>query len=131
MIHKFENDVLETVAVTPKASTATENAGEGVDMAKFNNFVGIIQLAAATQYSGPLTAVIAESTDNTTYSDTYLATVTIASTTATNAIETIEVKAEDMTEGYRYLRLELTPSGTVSNISAVNLRFNPRFAAVR
>ncbi len=131
MIHKFENNVLETVAVKPKASTAAENAGTGVDMAKFRNYVAVVMLAAATQYSGALTAVIAESTDNSTYSDTYLATVTIASTTAADGVDTVEVRAEQMTAGYRYLRVELTPVGTVSNIAAVNLRFNPRFAAVQ
>jgi orotidine-5'-phosphate decarboxylase len=131
MNRTFGDNVLQTVGITPKTSTAAENAGAGVDMAKYHNYVAVVQLTAATQYSGPLTAVIAESTDNTTYSDTYLATVTIASTTATNGIAIVEVSAEKMSEGYRYLRVEATPTGTVSLISAANLQFNPRFGAVQ
>jgi hypothetical protein len=131
-MHTFEKSVLETVGVAPYFYTAVEKTGAGVDMAKFNNYVAVIQMYAATQYAGTLTAVIAESTDNTTYSDTYLATVTIASSTTTNAIDTVEIKASDMSAGYRYLRAEITPgAGTQNYFSVTNLRFNPRFSAVQ
>jgi hypothetical protein len=131
-MHVFEKSVLETVGVAPMFYTAVEKTGVGVDMAKFNNYVAIIQRTAVTQYGGALTAVIAESTDNTTYSDTYLATVTIASSTTTDQIDTVEVKASDLSAGYRYLRCEVTPgAGTQNYFSCTNLRFNPRFAAVQ
>jgi len=99
-------------------------------MAKFNNFVGVILQAGATQYQGAVTYVIAESTDDSTYSNTYLATVTVASAT-TDQVDTIEIRAEEMTDAYRYARVEATPAaGTANAISVVNLRYNPRFAAV-
>ena len=129
-MHKFEENVKETVAIAPQSITASEKAGTGVDMAKFNNYCAVITIVGATQYQGALTCVIAESTDDSTYSDTYLATVTIASAT-TDRVDTVEIRAEEMTAGYRYARVEVTPAaGTVNTIAAVNLRFNPRFAAV-
>jgi len=134
-MHKFEDSVLETVGIVQGAvsSTAGEVAGAAVDMAKFNNFVGIVMNKAQTQYGGIITVGVAEGTTSTQFAATNLATVTIASDTATDQIDTIEVRAEEMTEGYRYLRLEVTPTtpGTAMVFEAINLRFNPRFAAVR
>jgi len=128
-MHKFEENCLESVAICAAATyrTATEVDGTYVDMAKYNNYVAIIEAAGATQYLGDLTCVIAESTDHSTWSNTYLATVTIASAT-TNAIDTVEIRAEEMSDGYRYARVEVTPAtGTGNMISAVNVQFNPRF----
>ena len=130
-MHTFEKNVLESVAIAPQSITAAEKVGVGVDMAKFNNYCAIVSIVGATQYQGALTCVIAESTDDSTYSNTYLATVTIASAT-TDRLDTVEIAAEKLSDGYRYLRVEVTPAaGTVNTISAVNLRFNPRFAAVQ
>lgn len=127
-MHKFEQNVSIDVGITPSATyTNAEKAGVGVDMAKYNNFAAIIAVAGATQYQGALTCVIAESTDNSTFSDTFLATVTIASAT-TEQVDTVECRAEEMTEGLRYLRVEVTPAaGTANAFSVVNARFNPRF----
>ena len=133
-MHKFEENVLETIGIAPPVAyyTNAEKAGTGVDMAKFNNYVAVIACASATQWQGALTAVIAESTDNATYSNTYLATVTIASSTTADQVDTVECREEEMTDGYRYLRVEITPAaGTGNAFSAVNLKFNPRFASVR
>jgi len=130
-MHKGSENLKVTVGIPPQEITAAEKAGTGVDMAKFNNFMAVIQQAAATQYLGDVTCVIAESTDNSTFSNTYLATTTISSNTATDQIATVECKGENMTAGYRYLRVEITPAaGTVNPVSASNVRFNPRFAAV-
>jgi len=127
-MHKFEQNVSVDVSIPPSATyTAAEKDGVGVDMAKYNNFAAIISVAGATQYQGALTCVIAESTDDSTYSDTFLATVTIASAT-TDQVDTVEIRAEEMTDAYRYLRLEITPAAGTANIfSAENVRFNPRF----
>jgi len=128
-MHKFEQNVSIDVGITPTATyTDQEEAGTGVDMAKYNNYAAIIAIAGATQYQGALTCVIAESTDDSTYSNTYLATVTIASSTNTDQVDTLEVRAEEMTDAYRYLRMEVTPAaGSANAFSVVNARFNPRF----
>lgn len=127
----FNENVKESVAVAPQSITATVANGATVDMAKFNNFVATILVAAATQYNGAVTCVIAESTDDSTWSDTYLATVTIASSTDTDAVDTVEVKASELSAGYRYARVECTPAtGTVNTLAAVNQQFNPRYKAV-
>ena len=127
-MHKFEQNVSIDVGIPPSATyTDQEEAGVGVDMAKYNNYAAVIAIAGATQYQGALTCVIAESTDNSTYSDTFLATVTIASAT-TDAVDTLEIRAEEMTDAYRYLRMEVTPAaGSANAFSVANARFNPRF----
>lgn len=131
-MHTFEKSVLESVGLAPQSITNAEKDGTGVDMAKYNNYVAVISFAAATQYTGALTCKIAESTDNSTFSDTFLATLTITSSTDTDKVDVVEVRAAAMSSGYRYLRCEVTPSaGTVNTISVVNLRFNPRFMAVQ
>jgi hypothetical protein len=130
-MHKFKDNVLYTIGIPPQATaTTTEIDGTGVDMAKFANYAAIISVKGATQYGAALTANIAESTDNSTFSDTYLATVTIASVT-TDAIDIVECRAAAMTKGYRYLRCEVTDVGTLKSLSALNVRFNPRFAPVQ
>ncbi len=117
-----------TVAATYR--TAAEATGVGVDMAKYNNYAAIVNVAGATQWQGALTCVIAESTDNSTYSDTYLATMTLATAT-THTAKGVEVKAEKMSDGYRYLRVEVTPAAGTGNLfDAVNVQFNPRYAAI-
>lgn len=129
-MHKFEQNVAVDIAVSPRTvTTTTEIDGVGADMAKYNNICFAIQLKSGTQ-SGALTCYIAESTDNSTWSDTMLATLTIASSTDTDGIDTVEISAEKMTDGYRYLRLEVNPaSGASKTLSAVAMRFNPRFAS--
>ena len=128
-MHKFEQNVSVDIGIAPADNyTAAEKVGVGADMAKYNNFCAAIVVASATQYQGALTCVIAESTDDSTWSNTYLATVTIASSTTADGIDTVEVRAEEMSDGYRYLRLEVTPAaGTGNAFAAVNMRFNPRF----
>ena len=129
-MHKFEENVAVDIGIAPAAAyTNAEKAGESADMAKYNNYCAAILVGAKTQYQGALTCVIAESTDDSTWSNTYLATVTLASSTDTDQVDSLEVRAEEMSDGYRYLRCEITPAaGTVNLFSVVNMRFNPRFA---
>lgn len=138
-MHKFEENVKESVSIPGPIATSTtavfytaaEKVGTGVDMAKFNNFVGVISQASGTQWQGAVTYVIAESTDNSAWSNTYLATTTVASSTTADQVDTVEIRAEEMSDTYRYARVEATPAAGTGNVfSVVNLRFNPRFAAV-
>lgn len=130
-IHTFEKEVYESVAIAPQSITNAEKAGTAVDMAKFDGFAAVVMQKAATQYTGDVTIHIAESTDNSTWSDTYLTTETISSNTATDQIAVTEIHADDLSDGYRYARVEITPAaGTVNNVSAVNLVFNARFEPV-
>jgi len=131
-MHKASENATITNAIPVAATyrTAGSATGVGVDMAKYNNYAAIINVAFETAWQGALTCSIAESTDNTTFSTAYLATVTIASSTDTNQAESLEVRAEEMTDGYRYLRVEVAPAAGTGNLySAVNVRFNPRYLA--
>jgi len=127
-MHKFEENVAVDIAVSPRAvTTTTEIDGVALDMAKYNNVAFAVQLASGTQ-AGALTCYIAEGTTSTQFSDTMLATVTLASSTDTDGIDTVELRAEEMTAGYRYVRLEVNPAaGDSKTLSATAMRFNPRF----
>jgi len=131
-MHLLDENIKVDDGIPVPATYRTAQAvnGEAVDMAKYNNFAGVITVAGATQWQGAITAVVAEGTNSTQFSTAYLATKTIASAT-TNQIEVIEVNADQMSDGYRYLRMTLTPAtGTGHKFAAVNCRFNPRYAAV-
>lgn len=131
-MHKGSENIklTDAIAVAETYRTAQVVNGVSVDMAKYNNYAAVVHVAGATQWQGDLTAVIAESTDDSTWSDTYLATLTIESAT-TDTAQSVEVRAEEMSDGYRYLRVEVTPAtGTGNLFDAVNARFNPRYAAV-
>lgn len=131
-MHKIEQNVKfsDGIPVAATYRTAAAVTGVGVDMAKYNNYAAIITVAGATQWQGALTVVIAESTDNATFSTTYLATVTVATAT-TVQVDAVEISDEKMSDGYRYLRAEATPAAGTGNLFAiVNARFNPRYAAV-
>lgn len=131
-MHKIETDINGSVGIPVAATYRTAAAvnGVGVDMAKYNNYAAAITVAGATQWQGALTMVIAESTDNSTFSTAYLATVTVATAT-TNQADMVEISAEKMTDGYRYLRAEVTPAAGTGNLFAViNARFNPRYSPV-
>jgi len=131
-MHLFDENIAvdDGIPVPATYRTAAAVNGAAVDMAKHRGFAGIITVAGATQWQGAITAVIAEGTTSTQFSTAYLATKTIASAT-TNQIEVIEVNADKMSDGYRYLRMTLTPAaGTGNMFAAVNSRFNPRYAAV-
>lgn len=131
-MHKFEHNAKITPAVPASSTyrTAGEAAGASVDMAKYHSFAAIIECEAATQWQGALVCVIAESTDDSTWSNTYLATSTIASSTTVEQTDTVEISADEMSDGYRYARVEITPAaGTGNMFSAVNVRFNPRYAS--
>ncbi len=128
-MHTFEENIKVTVGLTPQIATAIEKTGGFCDMAKYNNFAAICQLAATAAFGGDVTCVIAESTDSTAWSNKYLGTVTLSSSTTTNQIDTVECRAEQMTDDYRYLRVEMTPAaGTGDLISASNVRFGARYA---
>jgi hypothetical protein len=138
-MHRFKENIKydQGLFLNAGTATATEYTGTAVDMSRYNNFVGIISgvMAAATNNVGALVCQIAQSTDCTTWSDTYLpATATAASSTASLSYlgmygTIVECRAEQLADGYRYIRVEVTPAGgTTNNINIVNLRFNPRFA---
>ncbi len=128
MFHRWDDNFYETVAVSPRTvTTTTEIDGTAVDMRKYDTAVFIVQLASGTAWSGALTCYVAESTDNSTWSDTYLSTLTIASSTTADRIDTLEINAADLSDGYRYARVEINPAdGTVKTLAAVNVQFNKR-----
>jgi hypothetical protein len=131
-MHKIEQNMTGSDGIPVAATYRTAGAatGVGVDMAKYNNFAAAIAVAGATQWQGALTVYIAESTDNTTFSTAYLATATVATAT-TNQVKVVELSAEKMSAGYRYLRAEVAPASGTGNLYAViNTRFNPRYAPV-
>ncbi len=130
-MHKFTENIKTNVGLMTlsTASSATVSTGSGVDMAKYNNFCGIVSYVVASN-TGTTTIYIRESTDNATWTSAYLATATLASYATVPFIGgfgTIECRAEQMTDAYRYLRVEVIPAAATGVISIVNTRFNSRY----
>jgi hypothetical protein len=130
-MHKSSENGKLTIAIPVAATYRTAGAATGgtVDMAKFNNCAFIVNVAGATQWQGDLTCVVSEGTNSTQFSSAYIATLTIASAT-TDTAQSLEIRGEQMSAGYRYVRLIVTPAaGTGQLYSAVALQFNPRYLA--
>lgn len=136
-MHKFSDNVkydvgrmLNSVSVSTSTS-ATVTTGTSVDMRYYNNFVGLVGGAVGAGASA-LTAYITEATFATGVFNQAkpLATAAIASATSpyTGYGGSVEVRAEQMSDGHRFLRVEVKPtSGTGNRIAIANLRFNSRY----
>lgn len=130
-MHKFKENVRYDVGYMSisTSTTSTVTTGTSVDMRRYNNFCGLVG-GVVTTGAGPLTAYIRESTDAATWTAAYLATATITSATTPflGYGGSIEIRAEQMSNDYRYLRVEVVPqSGTGNLIAIANLRFNSRY----
>ncbi|HUT68668.1 MAG TPA: hypothetical protein VMW86_09010 [Dehalococcoidales bacterium] len=127
-MHKFEQNIAVDDEVSPRSVTVTtEIDGVALDMAKFNGVCFAVQNKLGAD-SGALTCYIAEGTNSTQFSDTMLATVTLAASTTADQFDTVELKAPEMSTGYRYVRLEVNPAaGTTTHLAAVAMRFGARF----
>jgi len=127
-MHEFDENVCVSTGLSPAVYGTWEYTGTAVDMAKYNNFVAAVVSGSSADFQGALTVVIAEATCHTVWSNTYLATLTLASSSLVDRCDTVEVRAEEMSDGYRYLRPEITPATGSGNLFAViNQRFNPRY----
>ncbi len=132
-MHSFLQNVRYDVArhLAVGTATATAYTGTSADMRKYNNFAAIVSgvAAAGTNDVGALVCYIVQSTDSTTYAAAALATATAASATGGLSYGTmVECRAEQMADGYRYLRVTVTPAnGTANSIAIQNLRFNARY----
>jgi hypothetical protein len=132
-MHRFKENVRVDAGYMAigTSTTATVTTGTAVSLAKYNNFVGVVQ-GVVTPGAGPLTAYITEATFATGVFNqaTPLATVTIASATTPylGYAGTIEVRSEQLSDGHNWVRVEVLPSsGTGNLISISNQRFNSRF----
>lgn len=132
MTHRFQDDLKHDYGIAPKipGATATQE-GQALSMAKFNNIAVLCMLTDRTQYGAACTFYIAEGTTSTQFSATRLATATLASNTTTPQKTAIEVRAEQLSDGYTWVRAEAVMAATATGqeISADCVRFNPRFAA--
>ncbi len=130
-MHKFTQNVKVEIGLMTlsTATSATVSTGTSVDMKKYNNFCGVVSYVVASN-TGTTTVYIRESTDSAVWTAAYIATATLASYATVPYIGgfgTIELRAEQMTDGYRYLRVEVIPAAATGVINIVNQRFNARF----
>lgn len=129
-MHRFKENIKYDQGIQPQVpGTGTRITGNYVWMAKYNNFAMGCMLAAHTQITAGATFYIAESTDSTHWSTLRMATATLSSSTTTCTCTTIEVRAEEMTNLYQYLRGEVVMSATCNTaaIAAGYMRFNARY----
>ncbi len=125
----------ERIAVVGKVSPANHNNStvntDYIDMSKFHEAMFILLLGAAGSIDSTIDFLVRESTDT---SDTGGQTVTgktitqFAGTDDTK-IAIVNVKSEELTTTYRYLRGRATVgNGTTNIIAVVALGLKPRFA---
>ncbi len=131
-MHRFKENVKCEVGLMTlsTATSATVSTGTSVDMAKYNNFCGLVSYVVASN-TGTTTIYIRESTNQLVWTAAYLATATLASYATVPYIGgfgTIECRAEQMSDGYRYLRVEVIPAAATGVINIANCRFNARYA---
>lgn len=129
-MHSLEQSTNPVVAIAPKiVGSTTALAGVGVKMDKYNNFAMICMLKELAANGIDATFYIAESTDNSTFSTSYLKTCTLASNTETAQVDTIEVRADELSDGYYYVRgeVKMTATNTYQPAAAAGVQFNPRF----
>ncbi len=126
-MHKLEESIRYTSGIPPQ-TVATSGNGIGVRLRKYNSFALSCQAALSTA-GAAVVFYIAQSTDNATYSTSYLATCTLAVSTTVARQDVIEVRAEQLSDGYTYVRGEYTATATNTYqfIAAGNLQFNARF----
>lgn len=129
-MHTHTSNVQFRQGIEPQIPNKTSTVlGDYVHMAKYNNFAMGCLLAHHTQITAGAIFYIAQGTDQTTFSTNYLATATLASSTTTCTATVIEVRAEQMTNLYQYLRGEVVMSATCATaaIAAGYMRFNARY----
>jgi len=132
-MHKLEENIKCETGVGPLIPNATAaQTGNAVSLAKYNNFALGCQLTDHASGGIGATFYIAQGTNSTQFSTSYLATCTLASNTTTDQSDVIEVRAEELSDGYTHVRGEIVmaATNTVQEVAALNIRFNPRFAAV-
>lgn len=130
-MHKFKENVKCDVGLMTlsTATSATVSTGTSADMQKYNNFCGLVSYVVASN-TGTITAYIRESTDKAVWTAAYLKTATLSSYATVPFIGgfgSIECRAEEMSDGYRYLRVEVIPAVATGVIGISNLRFNSRY----
>jgi len=128
-MHKKTGNFVTTEGIPMPVTyyTAATVTGSAVDMAKYHNYAAIVHIRGATQWQDAITAHVYEGTNSTQFSTVAIATATYASAT-THSVNEIDVRDEEMTPGYRYLRTTLTMAGGTGNMAgAINCRFNPRY----
>ena len=135
-MHRFRENVrLDVGYMSISTSTSgTVTTSTAVNLRRYNNFVGIVQ-GVVTPGASALTAYITEATFATGVFNqaTPLATQAIASATTPllGYGGTIEVRAEQLSDGHHWVRVEVLPAAGTGNILSVsNLRFNARYPQV-
>jgi hypothetical protein len=126
----FTEKLTEALSVADVLNTGTINNtnanSAGLDMSKFHRAMWLIQagsLGAAGTLDGRLQSCansnFASGVNNIANSN--LTQITTATTPGNNAVATVEVRADQITAGDRYVRLQLTGGGNAITAGAIGL----------
>jgi hypothetical protein len=124
----------ERVAVVGKVSPANHNNStvntDYVDMSKFHEAMFVLLLGAAGSIDSTIDFLVRESTDTSDTGGQTVSgkTITQFSGTDDTKVAVVNVKAAELSSGYRYLRGRATVgNGTTNIIAVVALGMKPRF----
>ena len=126
----FTEKLTESLSVADVLNTGTINNtnanSAGLDLSKFHRVMWLIQagsLGAAGTLDGRLQSC-ANSNFNAgvnNIANSNLTQITTATTPGNNAVATVELRADQITAGDRYVRLQLTGGGNAITAGAIGL----------
>ena len=114
--------------VDPDAQAAGASNSDGVDMSLFDN-VSFILMAGALGSSATLDMNITSGSDNSTFGTTVKSITQLTQAGSDDDKQVVvNVSAQDLTEGDRYVRAEVTVATATSDTGLVAIGFNPKHA---
>ena len=114
--------------IDPDETSASTVNSDGVDMSLFDN-VSFILMAGTLGSSATVDMNITSGSDNSTFGTTVksITQLTQAGSDADKQV-VVNVSAQDLTEGDRYVRADVTVGTAASDIGLVAIGFNPKHA---
>lgn len=113
--------------IDPDAYTAAAYNSDGVDMSKFESLM-VVGMAGDLGSSATLDFVVKSGSDNSTFGNTVKTFTQLTQAGSDSDKQVVcNVRAEDLVEGDRYVRVEMTVGTATSDAGAIILGFNPRY----
>ena len=115
--------------IDPDVTAASTVNSDGVDMSLYDN-VSFILCAGTLGSNATLDMAVKSGSDNSTFGTTVKSStqMTQAGTDASDKQAVVNISAQDLTEGDRYVRAEVTVGTATSDVGMVAIGFNPKHA---
>ncbi len=114
--------------IDPDETAASTVNSDGVDMSLYDN-VSFILCAGTLGSSATLDMAVKSGSDNSTFGTTVKSSTQLTKAGSDDDKQAIvNISAQDLTEGDRYVRAEVTVAVATSDVGMVAIGFNPKHA---